>query len=183
MYQIYQSKAFVIKSVTQKEQDQRVLVFSREFGLVWLNAMSSKRDGSKMRNFLQDFTFADIYIVFGKGGLRLTGGEYLDNFFFSFKYNKEYKIFIMQKIFDLLLKNLVLEHAEKKVFDLLEKFIFEILEEKEKSKIEEKEVVFLAKFLFEFGYFEEKYFVKKDKLSKEDLKKMKIKVNEIFGKM
>ncbi|PID83276.1 hypothetical protein CSB11_01930 [Candidatus Campbellbacteria bacterium] len=182
MYQVYQTKAFILKSETQKEQDQKVLVFSFEFGLVWVNVSSSKKDGSKMRNFLQNFTFADLYLVVGKGGFRLTGGQFLENFYYAFKYNKEEKIRIVQNIFNLISKNLISQHPEKEIFSLFEKFVFEIKDLKDLKSVKEKELIFLANFLFQLGYFEEKYILK-DNFSKQDFELLQKKVNEVFRNM
>jgi hypothetical protein len=38
-----------------------------------------------MRNFLQDLTFCNIYLVQGKTGYRITGGKFIENIFFNFK--------------------------------------------------------------------------------------------------
>jgi hypothetical protein len=110
---------------------------------------------------LQNLNEVEIYLVFGKGGYRITGGEFLKNIYFSLKNEKEpgeifnEKIKIIKNIFNLIEKVFVHNENDEKIFQLLEKFIDFLGEIEEVGVLKEKEILFLAKLFYLWGYFDE----------------------------
>jgi hypothetical protein len=105
-----------------------------------------------MRNFLQDLTFCNIYLVHGKTGYRITGGKFIENIFFSFKKEKDKfslkKIQSIKNIFILFERIFHKDEKDGKVFELLENFIIDLKKNIDDKKIEELEIIFLSKIFF-----------------------------------
>ena len=56
MYEIYETEAFILKSQNLAENNKRSLIFSKDFGLIWVESAGSRKEVSKFRPFLQDFS-------------------------------------------------------------------------------------------------------------------------------
>lgn len=81
-YKTYTTDALVIGSVDQRTADRLMVLFTREAGLVHARAVSVRREKSKLRYGLQDFSLARISLVRGKQGWRITGAERTNNLYF-----------------------------------------------------------------------------------------------------
>ena len=206
MYEIYQTQAFILKKKLHKENDERVLIFTKDFGLIWVGASGSKKESSKMRNFLQELSFSNIFLVQGKSGYRLTGGVFISNIFFDLK-KEERDIFLkkvkaIKNIFNFLEKILQKSESEEKIFTLLCNFFDDLKKEIKKDRAEELEVIFLSKVFFILGYlskedlleFVEENLVReiseadaseisRTKFSVEEIKNLRIKINENISKI
>ncbi len=195
MYEIYKSRAFLLRVEIHKENDQRALFFSADFGLIWVSAQGSKKEFSKFRSLLQELNQIEIYLVKGKGGYRFTGGEFIDNLFFNLKNKKDNllteKIFIIKNIFNLLPKFFIYNEPDFKIFDLLEKFIEQVKNIENKEILNEKEVLFLSKIFFLLGYFQKNDLLERVdeemiwglKFKKKEIKKLRQKINENLAKI
>ena len=159
MYEIYTTKAYVLRSYVSRESDVRVLLFSKEFGLIWANASGAKKDVSKFRNFLQNMTELEAYIIEGKAGYRITGGKFINNIYFSLKENHKgpelletdifrKKIVVIQNIFSLINKVFLHNEYDHDIFNLLENFIDALPQIESEEILKEKEVLFLAKLFY-----------------------------------
>ena len=82
-YQTYTTDALVIGSENQLTADRMFVLFTREVGLVHARAVSVRKEQSKLRYGLQDFSLARISLVHGKQGWRITGAECANNLYFS----------------------------------------------------------------------------------------------------
>lgn len=82
-YQTYTTDAIVIGSVDERAADRFIALFTREAGLVHARAVSVRREQSKLRYGLQDFSLARVSLVRGKTGWRITGAERANNLYFS----------------------------------------------------------------------------------------------------
>lgn len=75
MYQKYQTDALVLGSREQGEADKTYALFTRDFGLVWARASAVRRESSKMRYALQNYSLANVSLVRGKRGWRAAGAR------------------------------------------------------------------------------------------------------------
>lgn len=82
-YQTYTTDALVVGSEDNLTADRVIVLFTREAGLVYARAVSVRREKSKLRYALQDFSLAHISLVRGKQGWRIIGAERADNLYFQ----------------------------------------------------------------------------------------------------
>src|SRR3989344_669357 len=77
MYQKSHTEALVLGNREMSEADRVVALFTRDFGLVRARASSIRKERSKMRYALQDYSCANVSLVKGKRGWRLAGAAAL----------------------------------------------------------------------------------------------------------
>ncbi len=82
-YQTYTTDALVVGSEDRLTADRSVMLFTREAGLVYARAVSVRREQSKLRYGLQDFSLARVSLVRGKQGWRIIGAERAHNLYFA----------------------------------------------------------------------------------------------------
>ncbi len=91
-------------------------------------------------------------MVRGKGGYRVTGGQFIDNIYFSLKEDDDKlfqkKILVVKNIFNLLEKVFLHNEADKKIFNLLEAFLNSLGEIKREDLLKEREIIFLSKLFY-----------------------------------
>lgn len=73
MYQKYHTEALVLGNREMSEADRVVVLFTRDFGLVRARASSIRKEHSKMRYSVQDYSRANVSLVKGRRGWRLAG--------------------------------------------------------------------------------------------------------------
>jgi len=201
MYEIYITKAYVLRSYVSRESDVRVLLFTKEFGLIWANASGAKKDVSKFRNFLQNMTELEAYIVEGKAGYRITGGKFIENFYFSLKENSNKvdlleknifrkKVVVVQNIFSLINKVFLHNEYDYDIFDLLENFLNSLKKISDEETLKEKEILFLSKLFFLWGYFDENELIEKIgeesvelKFQEKEIDNLREKINKNISKV
>jgi DNA repair protein RecO len=72
-YAKYTTDAIVLKSFEQGEANKTIVLFTRDFGLIFAKCVGLRKNESKMRYALQDFSRASASLVRGKRGWRLAG--------------------------------------------------------------------------------------------------------------
>ncbi len=78
MYHIYHTTALVLGGESRGEADRALHLFTRDLGLIAVYAKSIRASGSKLRYALQSFAHADIDLVRGKSGWKLTSARSRD---------------------------------------------------------------------------------------------------------
>lgn len=79
MYQKYQTEGIVVGERHNGEADKTVILYTRDFGLVYARATGVRKESSKMRYALQCYSRANVSLVRGKRGWRLAGATALVN--------------------------------------------------------------------------------------------------------
>jgi len=72
-YEKYTTEAIVLKSFEQGEADKTLVLFTRDFGLIFAKCAGLRKHNSKMRHALQNFSYASASLIRGKRGWRLAG--------------------------------------------------------------------------------------------------------------
>jgi len=72
-YDKYTTEAIVLSSFERGEADKTLLLFTRDFGLIYAKCVGLRKSESKMRYALQDFSRASASLIRGKRGWRLAG--------------------------------------------------------------------------------------------------------------
>ncbi len=81
-YQTYTTDALVIGSFDQLTADRNIMLLTRDAGLVFGRAISVRKEQSKLRYGLQDFSLSRVSLVRGKHGWRVIGAEECTNLYF-----------------------------------------------------------------------------------------------------
>lgn len=79
-YHIYQTRGFIVRTMSIGEADRMIFIFTESMGLVAVSARSARKISSKLRYSLQNYSFVRIALVRGKNVWRLTDAEELDCF-------------------------------------------------------------------------------------------------------
>ncbi len=79
MYQKYQTDALVLSSRELGEADKAYALFTHDFGLVRARGSAVRREASRMRYALQNYSLANISLVRGKRGWRVAGTRAIEN--------------------------------------------------------------------------------------------------------
>jgi recombinational DNA repair protein (RecF pathway) len=80
-YQTYITEAIVCGSWNRNTADKSILLFSREAGMVYVQAKSVRKEISKQRYALQDASYIRATLIRGKTGWKIAGTESLQNFY------------------------------------------------------------------------------------------------------
>jgi len=70
---MYSAQGIILKREDFKERDERVVLYTKEFGKISVVAKGTKRIEAKLRGNLDIFNFVDIIFVEGKNFFILTG--------------------------------------------------------------------------------------------------------------
>lgn len=81
-YKTYTTDALVIGSFDQLTADRNIMLLTRDAGLVFGRAISVRKEQSKLRYGLQDFSLSRVSLVRGKQGWRVIGAEESTNLYF-----------------------------------------------------------------------------------------------------
>lgn len=74
-HHVYQTHALILRGVNSGDSNRFIDVFTREIGLVRAAAQSARRERSKLRYSLQDYTVAEVSLVRGRDVWRITGAK------------------------------------------------------------------------------------------------------------
>jgi DNA repair protein RecO len=80
-YSTYTTEAIVCGTRDRNSTDRSYLLFTRDGGMLYAEARGARREGSKQRYALQDFTRIRVSLVRGKSGWRVGSVEALENFY------------------------------------------------------------------------------------------------------
>jgi len=155
-HHVYQSEALVLRGIDVREANRFVDVFTRELGLIRAAATSSRKESSKMRYSLQDYTHLDVSLVRGKEVWRITGAKERSNIYYKLKDDKK-KFFLFKKVNSLLTRLLHGEEKNERLFDALLSFIEFLSENKiESESVKNIECLIVLRILYHLGYVAKK---------------------------
>ncbi len=145
MHHIYHTEGFILKSVNFGEANKLFFIFTREFGLIKVTAQGARLLKSKLRHNLEDFSFCQISVVRGREVWRLTSAHSK----VSLNLKGE-KLFLVSRIFALLMRLLHGEEKNDFLFDSLKEGI-EFLR-REEFDLSNFECIWALKILSSLGY-------------------------------
>lgn len=76
------TKAIVLKHTFLSEEDKKLYLLSRDYGLIEAKARGVKRLKGTLLNTTEDFCYSDFCLFSGKSGYIVNSADKLDNFFF-----------------------------------------------------------------------------------------------------
>lgn len=80
-YATYTTEAIVCGTHDRNTVDRSFLLFTREGGMLYAQARGVRREASKQRSALQDFTRVRISLIRGQAGWRVGSVEALQNYY------------------------------------------------------------------------------------------------------
>lgn len=80
-YQTYTTKALVCGSKDRNTSDRSYMLFTREAGMIFADAKSSRKEFSKQRGALQDFSLVKVSLVRGKHTWKIGSIESYKNYY------------------------------------------------------------------------------------------------------
>jgi recombinational DNA repair protein (RecF pathway) len=75
MYQKYHTDAIVLASWEHGEADKVYALYTKDFGMVRARASAVRRESSKMRYALQNYSLCSVSLIRGKRGWRVAGAR------------------------------------------------------------------------------------------------------------
>lgn len=147
---IYQTPALILSTTAMRESNKLIVLYTRDFGLVYVAAQSIREQSSKMKAHIQTYSLVDVDLVQGKDIWRLTG---VHERYSSLKYVQTQWYPFMEKI-SLMVKRLCPgEEVNSGIWDDIYQ-LFELIFQ-EHTDIDESvlELVFLSRLLNHLGYW------------------------------
>jgi len=146
------TEGFVIKRYTSLEPDETAIIFTKEYGKIFIKAKGTKKITSKLKTTLEVFSLNNYYLIKRNNNLK----------FFKLIQAKPVKIYenirtSMNKIFlgylivQLINKFVEPEDANRELYDIT-KNIFELLNEKSNISLDFLELFFKIKLLKYTGF-------------------------------
>jgi len=117
MHHIYRTEAVILSSRPSGESGKYLTVLTRDYGVLKIEAQAVRKNESKLRQSIQDYSVSEISFVRGKTGNKLINASFISNFFYDIKQLESLKSFT--KIFRLIEKMIVDEEKDVTVFNLL----------------------------------------------------------------
>lgn len=153
-YHVYQTDAFVLKGAPSGDADCFIDIFTRDLGVVRAVAKSARRERSKLRYSLQQFTFGHVALVRGRDVWRVTGAKEQFNMYHELKHDPE-RLRLFAQITHLLQRLLQGEEKNEQLFDILVHFIEYIIDENIfTTDIQAIECITVMRILYSLGYVE-----------------------------
>lgn len=154
MNHVYSTTAFVLKSFAISESNKKLILLSKDFGVMRVNAQAVRKMESKLRPMIQDFCRAEFSVVRGNQGWRLVNAANSENFVNNLA--KE-KFLILAKVFSLLDRLNPEEDGDGGLYPIIHESIeFLSVEVLDGTELEGFEVLTVLKILNHLGYLERK---------------------------
>ncbi len=116
-HHIYNTDAIVLGSTAVGETDRSVWLLTRDSGLLVARAQGARKEESKMRYSLQEYSLVQVSLVAGKAGWRVTGAVLEHSFIFDLK--KQYRLSAAAKISDLLKRFVPRDEPNAELFNIV----------------------------------------------------------------
>lgn len=145
---VHTTRAYVLSSRNTGDANRALTLLTRELGTVVATAQSVRRERSRLRFALQRFSFAEVSLVRGRGGWRVTNAYPLENIFFSATPEKRCVIVNASKLLRRLLQG---EFPDADLYDIVSSGFFALLDVRQ-SDVQIFELMFVSKLLSNLGY-------------------------------
>lgn len=150
MHTIYETEAFVLRSIDQSESDSVLVLFTKDLGKLYVKAKGVRSLSSKLRYSIQDYSFVKVSLVCGKQGWRLVNANLIESLFVE---NNLEKFKIIKNIFSLIDRIIHTESGEPKVFEALKDGCLQI-KNVESKYLDILECIIVLKILNFLGYLD-----------------------------
>lgn len=151
MYKIFHTEGFIISSKPRKEADKFILIFTRDFGMIWAQAQGIRKLSSKLRFSLQDFSYVRVDLVRGREIWRITNATKIRSFNNIVQDPQAFKVLL--NISKLLKRLINGEEKNEALFNhLIETLSFLNKEHLMTDELKDLELIIVLRILHHLGY-------------------------------
>jgi DNA repair protein RecO len=149
MHHIYETDAYVLKTIPQGEADMFVSLFTESLGMIRATAKGIRYEKSKLRFAVQDYARVTVSLVRGKGTWRLTNAQ-TDTLLANALAPDA--LGVIARVFKLLERLLSGEEADPTLFALLDGGIEFLKTCTTEEMLRDTESVLVLRLLHQLGY-------------------------------
>ena len=181
MHSIQRTKAVVLNSFPFGESDKQLLLLTEKYGMIRVRAQGIRKEKSKLKQSIQEYSFCEVSLVHGKAGWRLTNALFEFNILFEVQ-NSDVKVAIV-RVLDLVSKLVIDQAEDDEIYSIVDQFISLALD-KEGIDSKQYETVFLLNILGKLGYVDMNPFIdilnsnSFEGVKEEQIKKMTVVINQ-----
>ena len=117
-YHIYTTRGFILRGKPLNESDKYYSIFTESLGLVGASARSVRKNESKLRYSLSDYSLSEFAFVRGKTHWRITHAREVENLHHTFA-KEPSKEKVVARVLDMLQKLLSGEEKHTELFALI----------------------------------------------------------------
>ncbi len=154
MHHIHHTHAIILGSKDLGESNKTLYLYTRELGLISARVQSVRKESSKLRYALQDYSYAEVDLVRGREVWRVTTAVAKESFLYTYRDLKAFTT--IRHISSLVIRLCTGEERNEKIFeDLLLGLRFynkENLTDEDKQKTE---LALVLRILHHLGYIGE----------------------------
>ena len=151
MHHIHHTHAIILGSKNLGESNKTLYLYTRELGLISARVQSIRKESSKLRYALQDYSYAEIDLVRGKDVWRVTTAVARESF--SHTYRDLQAFSTIKQIASLVIRLCAGEEKNEKIFeDLLFGLRFYNQEYLSIENKQKTELVLVLRILHHLGY-------------------------------
>ncbi len=147
-HHIHNTEAIVVGSVAIGEADRIYWLLTAELGLLVARAQGVRKEKSKMRYGLQEFSTTNVSLIEGRAGWRLTGAVLNESLHVALKDTKALQA--VAKIFDLVKRFVAHDESNTNLFEIVKNGLLDLT--KEDVSVGDTEILLVARILQELGY-------------------------------
>lgn len=152
MYQIHQTRGFILSSYESGEVDNFYYIYTEDFGLLGILATGVRMQKSKFRYSLQPHSYVEIGFVKGKAVLRLTHAQLLG------RASGVEKNTLIVRLFERLRRMVRGEERNDELYELVSS-VFEYIASEDELTQQDKyclELMYTMRLLAALGYWAER---------------------------
>lgn len=151
MYKIHHTEGLILSCINVGEADKYLSIFTKELGLVRVQAQGIRKLSSKLRYHVQDFSYARINLVQGREIWRLTNATKIKSFDKVIQNQYAFDIFI--NVTRLLGRLVAGEEKNEPLFlHLIDTFSFLDEENLTREELRDTELIIVFRILHHLGY-------------------------------
>lgn len=151
MYHLYQTDALVLGGEPSGEGSRRLVLFTKELGLLSAIATSVRAERSKLRYGLQDFSYTNVALVRGRDSWRVTNATLVQSIAVSFRDFSEARE-LFARIAKLLRRLLSGEERNDRLFVVVRETFAYLARVPAAQPLEQAEIVLVLRILSLLGY-------------------------------
>lgn len=151
MHHIHHTHAIILGSKNLGESNKTLYLYTRELGLISARVQSIRKESSKLRYALQDYSYAEIDLVRGKDVWRVTTAVAKESF--NYTYRDLQAFTTIKQIASLVIRLCAGEEKNEKIFeDLLFGLRFYNQENLSIDNKQKTELALVLRILHHLGY-------------------------------
>lgn len=139
-----------MKNFDNGDSNKKILILTRDFGLVWAKVQSARSMKSRLRYSVQNYSYGKFSLIKGRIEWKLASAISNSNIYEDFKNNFE-KLKILTNVFNLVTKLSGEDETNEKLFIIISNFI-KYIKDAKNDKLHFLECLILLKILNVFGY-------------------------------